>query len=82
MYSRNQPSIMFVSKAGANPSEAPSRSYTLGEAPGQTRKHQTKLERPGRDKHCTLTRTIVNYGNKRFYNTDQGILKGKVALYR
>ncbi len=30
-------------------------------------KHQTRLERPVRDKHSWLLRTFVNYGRKKFY---------------
>jgi hypothetical protein len=35
---------------------------------GLTRKHYTKLERLARDKHSSLLRKYVNYGNKKFYS--------------
>ena len=58
---------MFVSKAGAYPSEALFRCSTLGQAPGLTHKH-TWLERPAREKHSSLLRTSENYICKKFYN--------------
>ncbi len=61
-------SIMFVGKAGAYPSEAPFSCYTHGQAPGLTRKHQTRPERPAGDKHSGLLRKVVTYGRKKFYN--------------
>ncbi len=60
---------MFAGKAGAYPSEAPFRCSTLGQVPGLTRKHQTRLERLARDKHSSLIRKSVNYGCKKFYGT-------------
>ncbi len=50
--------------AGAYPSEAPFRCSTLGQAPGLTHKHQTRLERLAKDKHSSLLRKSVNYGRK------------------
>ncbi len=47
-----QPSVMFASKAGVYPCEGALLS-------GLTLKHQTKLERPGRDKHTSLKQTLV-----------------------
>jgi hypothetical protein len=58
--------LMFVGKAGANPSEAPFRCSTLGWAPGLTHKHYTKLLRLARDKNSSFIRTFVNYGHEKF----------------
>ncbi len=52
--------------ARANPSEAPFRCSTLEQAPGLTREHQTILERLARDKHSSLLRKSLNYGQKSF----------------
>jgi hypothetical protein len=35
---------------------------------GLTLKHETRLERPTRDKYYSLLVTIVNYGLKKIYN--------------
>ena len=50
----------------AYPSEAPFRCSTLGQAPGLTLKHQTRL---AKDKHSILLRESVNYGCKKLYST-------------
>ncbi len=34
---------------------------------GLTRKHQTRLKRLTRDKHCSLLRKVVTYDRKKFY---------------
>ncbi len=39
VHGKTSPSLMFVIRAGAYPSEAPSRSTILGQAPGLTYKH-------------------------------------------
>ncbi len=39
---------------------------SLGQPPGLTLKHQTRLERPARDKHSSLLRKSVNYIGKKF----------------
>ncbi len=65
-----QDCTVLADKAGAYQSEAPFRCSNLGQAPGSTRKHKTKLERLARDKHSSLLRKFVNYGNKKFYNID------------
>jgi hypothetical protein len=71
-----QPSLMFVGKAGEYPSEASFRCSTLGWAPDLAHKHQTRLERLARDKHCSLLQKTVNYGCKKFYRIGpRGILK-------
>jgi len=67
-----QPSLMFVSKAGAYLNEAPLRCSTLGCAPSLTHQHETKLERPARDKHSSLLDTFVNYRCKRFMTLGPG----------
>ncbi len=51
----------------AYPSDAPFRCSTLGQAPGLTHKHQTRLESLDRDKHSSLLLTFVNYGCKKFW---------------
>jgi hypothetical protein len=56
--------------AGAYPSEALFRCFTVGMTPlGLTHKHSTRLERLDRDKHSSLLRKSVNYSRKKFYNT-------------
>ncbi len=59
---------MFAGKAGAYPSEASFRCYTLRQAPGFTQKHKTRLERLARDKRNSLLQKVVNYGQNFFYN--------------
>jgi hypothetical protein len=49
-----QPSVIFVSKAGAYQREVPSRCSDLGHAFGLTRKYKTRMEKPVRDKHSSL----------------------------
>ncbi len=66
--------------AGAYPSEAPFRCSTLGQAPGLTDKHYTRLERLAKDKHSSLLRKSVNYGHKKFYSTDPS-LAGDIFFY-
>ncbi len=51
---------------GFHPSDAPFRCSTLGQAPGLTHKHQTRL---ARDKHSSLLQKSVNYDRKKFYST-------------
>ncbi len=41
---------------------------TLGQAPGLTHKHQTRLERLAKDKHSTLFKKFVTYGRKKIHN--------------
>jgi hypothetical protein len=67
-----QPSLMFVGKTGAYPSEAPFRCSTLGYAPGLIHKLQTRLEKLARNKCSSLLRKFVNYGCKKFYNICSG----------
>jgi hypothetical protein len=57
-----RPSLMFVGKAAACPSEALSRCSTLGKAPGLT--YTLGLERPAMDIHSSLLQMCVNYGHK------------------
>ncbi len=55
--------LMFVR---AFLSESSLRCSTLGQAPAwPCHKHYTKLERPARDKHCSLLQTFVNYSSKK-----------------
>jgi hypothetical protein len=61
-----QPSLMFASNG---------RAYQSIPPPGLLRKHDTRLERPARDKHSSLLPTFVNCVCKKFYNTDQKILR-------
>ncbi len=55
-----QLSVMFVGKAGAYPIQEPFRCYTLGQ------NTHTRLERLTRDKHSSLLRKFVNFGQKKF----------------
>ncbi len=52
----------YICKAGlvANQSKAPLRFFTLGQAPGLTRKHNTRLLKPAMDKHCGLFAQTFN----------------------
>ncbi len=61
-----QPSLMFVGKSGAYPSEAPVGCSTLVSAPDLTHKHQTWVEKLARDKHSSLLLVFVNYDRKKF----------------
>jgi hypothetical protein len=54
---------MFEGKAVAYPREA------LGQAPGLTHKHYTRLERLAKDKHSSIVQKPVKYGCKKFYST-------------
>ncbi len=45
------------------------RCSSLGQAPGLTHKHYTRLERLARDKHFSTWRKYVNYGRKKVYST-------------
>jgi hypothetical protein len=49
-----QPSLIFVDKAGAYPSEAPFKCSTLGSAPGLTHKHKVRLKRHASGQHFSL----------------------------
>ncbi len=51
---------MFASKAGAYFSEESLRCYTVGQVPGLTHKHQTKLENPAKDKLSSLLGSFTN----------------------
>ncbi len=64
-----QPSLMFAGKARAYGSEASFRCSTLGQPPGLTHQHYTKLERLAKDKHSSLLQKYVYYGCKKFYST-------------
>ncbi len=67
-----QPSLMFAGKAEAYLSEVTLRCSTLGETPGFTHKHQTRLEKLARDKYTTLLQTFINYGQKSFITFGPG----------
>jgi len=77
----SQPSLMFVSRAGAYPSEAFFRCFTLVFAPGLTHKHRP--ERLARDKHFSLLQgsassflqKVINYDRKKFYNIEPRTIK-------
>jgi hypothetical protein len=68
-----QPSLMFVSKAKAYPSETPLRCSPLGQVPRLIHKHWPMLERPAMDKHSSLLRTFVNYERKKVFNFETGV---------
>ncbi len=61
-------SLMFVGKARNLPQNgAPERCFIcIGSS--ITSKYQTSLERLARDKHSSVLRKFVNYGQKKFYN--------------
>ncbi len=56
-----QASLMFVSKAEANPSEAPFRCSALGWPSGLIHKHNTRLEILARDIHSSLLGSFESY---------------------
>ncbi len=56
-----QPSLMFVSEAGAYLSGGPDMNYTQVKAPGLTHKHKIRLEMLASDKHSSFLRAFVNY---------------------
>ncbi len=65
-----QPRLIFIGKAKRLlKSGAPERYFTwVGTS--LTCKHLTRLERPARDIHSGLLRKFLNYGRKKFNNTD------------
>ncbi len=67
-----QDSIVFAGKAGAYPSEAPFKCSILEWAPGLAHKQSTSMERLAKNKHSSLLRIFVNYGQKKFYNIGPG----------
>ncbi len=66
-----QPSLIFVGKEGLPESGKPETCFSqLGF--GITRKHQTRLERPARDKHSSLFGSLVSQDQKKFNNMFPG----------
>jgi hypothetical protein len=63
-----QPSLMLLHTAGSLPSSGALEGASLGQSPRLPRKHYTRLDRPGRDKHSSLLRILVIYGGKTLYN--------------
>jgi hypothetical protein len=63
---------MFVNEAGAYPSEAGFMCSTQRWASVLTRKYQTSLKRPARDKHSSILRLFVNYVLKFFITLGSG----------
>ncbi len=61
------PSLIYKSKTGACPSDAPFRLSTVEEALSCSRKYHTRLVRLGR-KNTGLMRTCINYSRKKIYN--------------
>ncbi len=61
------PRVEYASKEGAHSSKAPLRCSTLVSAPGLTRKHQTTLESLTRDKHSSLSSTIMKLQREMFF---------------
>ncbi len=49
-----QPSLMFAGKTGVYLSEAPFRCSNIGQAPGLTCKHQTRLEKLAKGKLSSI----------------------------
>jgi hypothetical protein len=76
-----QPSLMFVGEARKLPwSEAPERCFTqVGSS--LTRKHSTSLEKLARDKHPSLLRISVNYGQKSFITLGPDRVKHTSLLF-
>jgi len=61
---------MFASRARANPCEAP-----IGQAPSLAHKHETKLEKPGRNRPSSLIAPFVSY------TENKGCEYGPCGLY-
>jgi len=59
---------MFLSKAGAHPSEAYFRRSTLGRLLTLPTNIKLGRERPDRDKHSSFLYKFVNYSLKKFCN--------------
>jgi hypothetical protein len=59
---------MLMGKAGDYFRETTFRCSTLGKAPGLTQYDKKRLERFDGDKHSSLSRTIISYDRKKFYN--------------
>jgi hypothetical protein len=64
-----QARLMILSKAGACPRRPPIRTSPLRLSPCLTHKHESRLERPARDKHSSLLGTFVIYDHNKFHNT-------------
>ncbi len=70
--------IIFL---GCYLSVAPLRCSTLGQAPGLTHKHQTRLEKLDRHKHSSLFKKSVNQGQKSFIKLPTGLKLFAVLIY-
>ncbi len=46
------------------------RCSTRADAPDLSHTHQARQERPARDKHSSLLRTLVDYGSKKYNDAD------------
>ncbi len=57
-----KPSLMFVGKTGTYPSETHLVCSTLGQAAGLIHKNYSRLEKLAKDKHSSLLRKFINYG--------------------
>ncbi len=70
-----EPSLMFVSKAGAFPSGVTFKCFTLRQVTRIPHKHYTFLENPARNKHFSLMGPFVSYEEKKsFFNTVSGAI--------
>ncbi len=67
----SKPTLMFVGMARSLP-QIGAHERCIITLVGSVLNHnnQTRLERPARDQHSSLLRTFVNYGHKKFYNTE------------
>jgi hypothetical protein len=64
----NIASLMFVGKARSLLLSGACERCFIHLGSSLTSKHETRLERLARDKHSSLLRKSVNYGQKKFYN--------------
>ncbi len=65
-----QPSLILVGKEGTYLSEEPFSCSTLHSTLGLTHKHETRLEKPGSNKHSDVLQISVNDVRKKFYKIE------------
>ncbi len=68
-----QSSLMFVGKAKSLHASGASEMCFIHLGSSLTFKHQTRLERLAMDKHSSLLRKSVNYGQKSFTTLGPGV---------
>jgi hypothetical protein len=74
------PSVMIVGEARGLPESGASARCFTEVGSGLTNNHYTRLERLVRDKHSSLLRKFVNYGQKKFYNIGPRVQSHKTFL--